>query len=113
MDMTDLKGWMVFWGSLALVALFVMSTGCASLKKDTTGLEETEPEVTRQVEEPEPLYYDFEDVLVPIELKVDKKKSFVYHPLVSQPVSLLCRDGRRSIPLSDFLKTTWQRITGV
>jgi hypothetical protein len=79
MDMTDLKGWMVFWGSLALVALFVMSTGCASLKKDTTGLEEAEPEVTRQVEEPEPLYYDFEDVLVPIELKVDKKKSFVYH----------------------------------
>jgi hypothetical protein len=56
-----------------------MSAGCASLKHDTTGMEEPEPEVTREAEEPEPLYYDFEDVLVPIELKVDKKKSFVYH----------------------------------
>ena len=77
--MTDLRRWMVFWGALALVAVFVMSTGCASLKKDATGLEEPEPEVTSKAEEPEPLYYDFEDVLVPIELKVDKDKSFVYH----------------------------------
>ena len=77
--MTDLKRWMVFLGGLALVVVFVMSTGCASLNKDATGLEEPAPEVTKEAEEPEPLYYDFEDVLVPIELKVDKKRSFVYH----------------------------------
>ena len=74
--MTDLKRGMVFLGGLALVVVFVMSTGCASLNKDATGLEE--PEVTKEAEEPEPLYYDFEDVLVPLELKEDKDKSFVY-----------------------------------
>ena len=77
--MTDLRRWMAFCGGLALVVVFLMSTGCASLRKDATGLEEPEPKVTKEAEEPEPLYYDFEDVLVPIELKVDKKKSFVYH----------------------------------
>jgi hypothetical protein len=77
--MMDLRRWMVFLGASGLVVLLMMSTGCASLKKDSAGLEEPEPQAAAQAEEPEPLYYDFEDVLVPIELKVDKSKSFVYH----------------------------------
>jgi hypothetical protein len=77
--MTDLRRWVVFLGISALFVVLVISIGCASLRRDTEGVEQTEAGVIKKAEEPEPLYYDFEDVLVPIELKVDKKKSFVYH----------------------------------
>ena len=77
--MTDLRRWVVFLGISALFVVLVISIGCASLRRDTAGVEQTEAEGVKKAEEPEPLYYDFGDVLVPIELKVDKKKSFVYH----------------------------------
>jgi hypothetical protein len=77
--MTDLRRSMAFVGVSVLLVVFVVSIGCARLKKDSAGVEQTEAEVIEKTEEPEPLYYDFGDVLVPIELKVDKKKSFVYH----------------------------------
>jgi hypothetical protein len=36
-------------------------------------------EEATEEETPGPAYYDFGDVLIPLELKVDKKKSFIYH----------------------------------
>ncbi len=52
-----------------------------------------------------PLYYDFKDILVPAELKIDKKESMVY----STPtfaVGVLCLKGRVELnSLIDFFKT--------
>jgi hypothetical protein len=75
--MTDLRRCRVFWGAFILFFVLTISAGCARLRGNTADLQETE---ARQEEaEPGPLYYDFGDVLVPLELKVDKNKSFVYH----------------------------------
>jgi hypothetical protein len=69
----------VLVGAFALVFVLTMVVGCASMRKDPVDSEES-AQLTAQAEDtPGPLYYDFGDVLVPLELKVDKKKSFVYH----------------------------------
>jgi len=58
----------------AVVAVLVglLLTGCASLKGSSgdAAVEGTDPNA--------PLYYDFGDVLVPREMKVDKNASFVF-----------------------------------
>ena len=77
--MANLRRFRILAGSSALLCVFMIFLGCARLKTSTTGSEKPEPTATEQDETPAPLYYDFDDVLVPSELKVDKKRSFVYH----------------------------------
>jgi hypothetical protein len=63
------------------LVVFTVFSGCATLKEWTesnAGAEEPEAEVVQRPQTPEPVYYDFDDVLIPVELKVDKEKSFVY-----------------------------------
>jgi len=77
--MRDVRQSRVLVGVLALVFALTIIAGCASMSKDSVSPEE-EAQVTAQGDDtPGPLYYDFGDVLVPLELKVDKKRSFVYH----------------------------------
>ncbi len=69
----------VLVGVLGVVVVFAIFTGCARLK--STGTDSSQEPGTEAIagpDTPEPLYYDFEDVLVPLELKVNKGKSFVY-----------------------------------
>jgi len=66
-------------GMLGLLVIFVGFSGCATLTGRTTGPGTPEIEGIEGPPAPEPVYYDFDDVLVPLELKVDKAKSFVYH----------------------------------
>lgn len=69
------------WVSMAVLVLVLVAggiAGCARLKHDTVGSEGA-TETAEEENTPGPLYYDFGDVLVPLELKVDKDKSFVYH----------------------------------
>lgn len=55
------------------LALVFLGAACSSTPKTTDGSE------ARQAEQKEaPLYYDFEDVLVPKDLKLNAKTSFVY-----------------------------------
>ncbi len=61
---------------LAVCFGFSMVVGCAGLQR--TEAKSGPAEAAEGVAGPEPTYYDFEDVLVPVELKVDKAKSFVY-----------------------------------
>lgn len=61
-----------------LLALMIF-WGCSGPSVNTKDSEGEALEAEMRSEAPTPLYYDFEDVLVPSELKVDKKKSFVYH----------------------------------
>lgn len=64
------------WGILvcaAFLALFLVA-GCASTGSKTAGGEAGE----EMEKGPAPTYYDFGDVLIPTELSVDKKSSFVF-----------------------------------
>ena len=55
-------------------ALMLLSVACSSTPKTTDGSEAREKD-----EKNAPLYYDFEDVLIPRDLKLNTKSSFVYH----------------------------------
>ena len=57
-----------------LIVLMIMNAACSSTPKTTDGAEAREKE-----EKNAPLYYDFEDVLIPRELNLNANSSFVYH----------------------------------
>lgn len=61
--------------TFVLASCFILATGCSYSQKNKSGAQ------TASVKDsmgPMPVYYDFGDVLVPKELKVVKKNSFVY-----------------------------------
>ena len=59
-----------------LAVLFFLNTGCGVFNSKKT--KTSTPVKRKKSKGASPLYYDFGDVLVPSELKVDKKASFVY-----------------------------------
>ena len=59
---------------LVAVIAGLLLVGCASPKGVATG----EPDSAAEADRNAPLYYDFGDVLVPREMKVDKNASFVF-----------------------------------
>lgn len=63
----------------AVMFVFTIFWGCAPLKTGTESSEEIGPVASTQDTSQASLYYDFEDILVPSELKVDKKRTFVYY----------------------------------
>jgi hypothetical protein len=65
--------WLVVLG--LIIAIMISTGGCSSLTKKNE--QATAPSVKSSSGVPA-LYYDFGDVLVPKELKVDKKSSFIY-----------------------------------
>jgi len=77
--MADLRKFRILVVASALFLTFTVFLGCARLKAMSKSPERPKPAARKQDKTPAPLYYDFEDVLVPSELKVDKKRSFVYH----------------------------------
>jgi hypothetical protein len=60
-----------------LSILLLVGAGCAGMKKSQDTPEETD-EKKSEVKGPVPIYYDFVDVLIPVELSLVKKSSFVY-----------------------------------
>ena len=62
---------------LLLSILLLVGAGCAAMKKSQDTPEETEDKKS-EVKGPVPIYYDFVDVLIPAELSLVKKNSFVY-----------------------------------
>jgi len=69
----------LFVGMLGLLVVFASCWGCRTLTGKTTAAGTPEVEGIEGSQPPEPVYYDFDDVLIPLELEVDKEKSFVYH----------------------------------
>lgn len=92
--MTDLRRFRVCVGISALLLVCTIFLGCARLKTSTKGAERAEPAASRQDKTPAPLYYDFEDVLVPSELKVDKKRSFIFYHAPDFTAGVLVLRGR-------------------
>jgi hypothetical protein len=64
-----------FFGLTAVLAFFL--AGCTSPNLKRNGYVEPTSTAPRD-RGPSPLYYDFDDVLVPSELKVDRENSFIY-----------------------------------
>lgn len=65
------------WGTVrffGLMALVLFLAACSSTPKTTDGSDAKEKD-----DKDAPLYYDFGDVLIPRELKLDVNSSFVYH----------------------------------
>jgi len=77
--MTDLQRLRFLIGISALLFILSVVVGCAKPMSSSTTMEEAEPAAMEPDDTPTPLYYDFDDVLVPSELKVDRQRSFVYH----------------------------------
>ena len=77
--MANLRRFRVLAGISALLFVFMIFLGCVRSKTSAKSSERPRPAASKRDKAPAPLYYDFEDVLVPSELKVDKKRSFIYH----------------------------------
>lgn len=60
-----------------VIYLTSLITGCTTLPSERS--KARSHEASRQKDKTGPLYYDFEDVLIPRELKVDQKSSFIYN----------------------------------
>ena len=65
---------------ILIIALFVFTSGCAYLKpkSNNSSLSQNSASKIKKDKKNTPAYYDFGDVLIPSELKVDKKGSFVF-----------------------------------
>ena len=76
-----MRVWRGCWALAMVVAMclvFAMFVGCAGWQRSGAKSEAPEAEGAAGPDSPEPSYHDFEDVLVPVELKVDKGKTFIY-----------------------------------
>lgn len=63
-------------GSMLIMAVIMLVlTGCSTLKKDDKATTTTTAPPTRK---DTPVYFDFDDILIPKELKVERDDSFVY-----------------------------------
>ena len=92
--MTDLRRFGMFVCSSALLVAFTISLGCAPLKKSTKSSERAKPSASKQDKTPAPVCYDFEDVLVPSEFKVDKQRSFIFYHAPDFTAGVLILTGR-------------------
>jgi len=76
---------------LAITLLLLSFLVPACLKSQTAGKEDQQP--LSESQKPRGVYYDFDDILVPSELTLDKKNSFVYGSGQSR-VGILSFSGR-------------------
>ena len=92
--MASLRRIKIFVGISVLLLVFTVFFGCARLKPRAKSTKIAEPVATKQDKTPTPIYYDFEDVLVPSQLKVDKDRSFVFHHAPDFTAGVLVLTGR-------------------
>ena len=94
-----------------VVALVLFCVACSSPPKTTDGSEAREKD-----EKNAPLYYDFDDVLVPRELKLNAKASFVYQTAgLTAGVLVFTSKVERSSLIQFFennmAKDNWQAVS--
>ena len=75
-EMTGIRQAYKIWFLVAAALVFTLAVGCTT----TSGTTKSSGDSTEAAKDqgPVPLYYDFGDVLVPAELKIEKKDSFVF-----------------------------------
>jgi len=96
------------------LAFFLVVAGCTGLQTKTS--EPSSSASAKKDEGPVPLYYDFGDVLVPSELKIDKDASFVFQtPGLSAGVLSLSGRVESSSLIAFFennmAKDAWKKVS--
>ena len=76
--MANLRRLRIFVGISALLLVSMIFFGCVGSKTKTKRSQGLEAVASKQDKTRAPLYYDFEDVLVPSELKLNKKRSLIH-----------------------------------
>ncbi len=99
--------------TIVLAGCFILTTGCAYFQTGKTGARTASLKDTAG---PMPVYYDFGDVLVPKELKIVKKKSFVYltSGLTAGVLALKGRVERNSLVAffeKNMAKDGWRQVS--
>ncbi|OEU45028.1 MAG: hypothetical protein BBJ60_10255 [Desulfobacterales bacterium S7086C20] len=89
--MKTFAGFRIIAGVFTLLFAFALLSGCARLKGNTLDSEEM---ATSEEAEPGPIYYDFGDVLIPLELEQDKDNSFIHHAPGRITEGVLALSGR-------------------
>ena len=95
----------------SMVVLMCMLTACSSTPKTTDG-----SDARAKDEKNAPLYYDFGDVLVPRELKLNAKSSFVYHTSGFTAGVLVFESKVERVSLIEFfdnnmIKDNWRAVS--
>ena len=95
----------------SMVVLLFLLAACSSTPKTTDGSEAREKD-----EKNAPLYYDFGDVLVPRELKLNAKSSFVYQTTGFTAGVLVFESKVERVSLIEFFdnnmtKDNWQAVS--
>jgi len=96
------------------LAFFLVVSGCTGMQ--TKASEPSSSASAQKDEGPVPLYYDFGDVLVPSELKIDKDASFVFQtPGLSAGVLSLSGRVESSSLIAFFennmAKDAWKKVS--
>jgi len=63
---------------VGVLSIFLFTGARCATTKNSEGMTEETGETKSEVTGPVPLYYDFADILIPAELSLDRKNSFVY-----------------------------------
>ena len=93
-------------------ALLLAAAGCSTLSKDKQ--QEASPEP--QAKKPAPVYHDFNDVLVPAEMQIERDESFIYQT-AGFTVGILTLKGRVDLEsLIEFFEKNmpgdnWQMVS--
>jgi hypothetical protein len=104
------------WVTVLILISFLVMPGCQTLNKwlGKKGGELSDQSKPKKKDKP-PIYYDFGDVLIPSELKVDKEASFVYRtPSFSAGVMTL--QGRVEVNsliaffVNNMAKDNWREV---
>ena len=97
-----------------LTLFFFIVSGCSALKSSKSS--STQEYAVKKNKESSPLYYDFGDVLIPNELKVDKKSSYIVQsPGFLTGILALKGDVERNSLIAFFqnnmAKDNWREIS--
>ena len=113
---TRLPIWLLWF----LIVLGILFSGCshASRYQKNTGSDNSSQENNSASKQPAASYYDFGDVLIPGELRINRQESFVYESS-GFVTGVLALNGKIALhPLitfftSNMVKDNWERISSI
>ena len=115
MQPTNVCNRALFYIFIAIVAFFLMN-GCSTLTGQQKSSSQNKQQSADEDSDPTTIYYDFDDVVVPRELKVRRDKTFIYES-AGLKAGLLSLKGRvDTTSLIDFFeinmkKDNWRLIS--
>ncbi|MGA3084509.1 MAG: hypothetical protein ABSE95_06910 [Thermodesulfobacteriota bacterium] len=108
------KGFKVLGWMVVCFGLMGLMLGCGSVlkeqkKESSTSVTVPQPQADKKLDRPDARYYDFEDIQIPNELKLDTKKSRVFQA-PNLIAGVLVLDGNVVVEsLSNFFKVAMAR----